>query len=1371
MGDVLEETPSSQDDSQPINPTPEHREVTNQARIASAIQNANDRDITDRRHPEKASDKAAQIIQDLCLRVQELEGKITNKGKHNDEHGSHATSRSRSRRGRSPTRRHDRRDGRSSSRDHRHGKSPERRYNKKHNRSASQDLSNQHHSDEDRRDRNTKRTRNDHTIMGATPFTERILRAKLPKGFDKPTDVKILVDTGADSNILFRGAFDKLGLRDENLQTHRNGITGLGDNFLKPEGSITLPLTIGTGDKRRTLIAEFVVLKDSTAYNVILGRKTINDFSAIIFTKYLLMKFVAEDDSIGTIHGDREIAAECDNTSLALRKKSRDAAGIFLADLDARQDGQPRPEPEGDMEKLQIGQTKDEYTFINRNLPYDLKEDLSQFLKQNRDLFAFTPADMPGIDPDFMSHRLAVNPKAKPVAQRRRKMSADRAAEVKRQVQALLEANFIRELPYTTWLANVVLVKKSNGKWRIFMDAYSAYNQIPMHRPDEEKTAFITPDGTYCYTVMPFGLKNAGATYQRLVNKIFQNLSGTKLEVYIDDMLAKTDSDEQLISDLKAVTDTLRRHQMRLNPTKCAFGMEAGKFLGFMITQRGVEANPEKCRAVLETTSPKNLRDVQKLTGRLTALSRFLGASAQKAIPFFKLMKKGAPFVWKEECEMAFQHFKKTLAEPPILAKPQTGETLYLYLSITEETLAAALIRENKKKEQKPIYFTSKVLQDAETRYSRLEKLAFALLTASRRLRQYFQAHRITVRTDQAVKQVLQKPDLAGRMLAWTVELSQFDIKFEPRYAIKAQAMADFIAEMTPGNIPPEAWKLHVDGSSNVTSGGAGVILESQNGVVIEQSVRYDFPVSNNQAEYEALLAGLTLASEVGAKILEVNTDSQVVSSQINGDYQTRDPLLQQYLAKVNKLKEEFDQIIIQHVPRERNARADLLSKLASTKPGHGNKSLIQEVVKTPSVSLTADTHLTHSHHKSWTHPILQYLLNRELPEDPKEGKRIKREAAGYTVVAGQLYKRGFSQPLLKCVEPGSTEYILREIHEGCCGHHVGGKTLAQKVIRAGYFWPTIIRDSMQLVKNCDKCQRHANIHQAAPHQLSIISAERPFGTWGIDLVGPFPTAPGQLRYLIVAIDYFTKWIEAEPLASITATQCRKFLWRQIITRFGIPEIIISDNGTQFADTKFKEFLNGLRISHRFSSVEHPQTNGQMESANKIIVKGLKKRLDEAKGLWADELGSVLWSYRTTPQTATGETPLRLTYGTEAIIPVEIGDPSPRRTIGGNDEEAERDLTGEIRSIAHLRELALKQRISLRYNHGVIRREFTTDDLVLRRNDIGPPTPGEGKLAPNWEGPYRIKAAIGKGAYKLERLNGNEVPRTWNAANLRRYYS
>ncbi|RYQ88415.1 hypothetical protein Ahy_B09g095620 [Arachis hypogaea] len=189
MGDVLEETSSSRDGSQPLHPTPEHQEVINKGRIASTIHHANDH-ITEPRHPEKKGDKAAQIIQDLCLWVQELEGKLATKERHNNEHGSHATSRSKSRHERSPTRRHDRRNDRSTSRNHGREKSPERRYSKRHNRSASRDLSRQHDSDEDRRHRDTKRTRNDHTIMGATPFTERILRAKLPKGFDKPTDMK-----------------------------------------------------------------------------------------------------------------------------------------------------------------------------------------------------------------------------------------------------------------------------------------------------------------------------------------------------------------------------------------------------------------------------------------------------------------------------------------------------------------------------------------------------------------------------------------------------------------------------------------------------------------------------------------------------------------------------------------------------------------------------------------------------------------------------------------------------------------------------------------------------------------------------------------------------------------------------------------------------------------------------------------------------------------------------------------------------------------------------------------------------------------------------------------------------------------------------
>ncbi|XP_052109199.1 uncharacterized protein LOC107460736 [Arachis duranensis] len=1178
-----------------------------------------------------------------------------------------------------------------------------------------------------------------------------VITARVGTGLVK----RILVDTGADSNIMFRNVFDALGLRDADLTTHQHGVIGLGDHFIKPDGVIFLPISVGQTQDRRSAMAEFVILRDSTAYNIILGRKTINDVEAIINTKLLVMKFVTDDGSIGSIRGDLETAVACDNASLSLRKKSKEASGVFLADLDARVDDKPRPEPEGDLEKFMIGDTEEKFTFINKNLPHELKERLVEMIRANRDLFAWTPADMPGIDPKIMSHHLAVKPEARPIAQRRRKMSTERTEEVARQTACLLEAGFIREVDYSTWLSNVVLVKKHNGKWRMcvdysdlnkacpkdcfplpnidalvdaaagyrylsFMDAYSGYNQIPMHRPDEDKTAFITPGGTFCYKVMPFGLKNVGATYQRLMNRIFHDLIGKTVEVYVDDILAKTTRPDDLLNDLATVFASLRQHGMRLNPLKCAFAVEARKFLGFMITQRGVEANSEKCQAILQMKSPGCIKDVQRLAGRLTSLSQFLGASATKALPFFNLMKKGIAFEWTPACEEAFRHFKKILAAPLVLGKPKDGEPLYLYLAITGEALAAVLVREEERAQQ-PVYFVSRALQGAELRYNKLEKLALALLTSSRRLKQYFQGHQVVVRTDQGIRQVLQKPDLAGRMMTWSIELSQYDIRYEPRQAIKAQAMADFLVEVTgdPTEETSTRWKLHVDGASNQTFGGARIILESPVGVVYEQSIRFEFPILNNHAEYEALIGGLTLAAEVGATMLEICSDSQVVTSQVNGSYQAKDSLLQKYLEKVRNLSQKFEEVTVHHVPRERNTRADLLSKLASTKPGEGNRSLIQGMTREPAVTL----HLARLG-SSWLDPITNFLENGKLPDDEKDAVKLRREAAKYAVIQGQLFKKGFNRPLLKCLHPDETDYILRELHEGCCGHHIGGKALARKLIRAGYYWPSMMADSKEFVKKCVKCQENANFHRAPASELSLLTSSRPFSQWGVDLLGPFPVGPGQVKYLIVTIDYYTKWIEAEPLASISSSNCRKFMWRQVITRFGIPEVVISDNGTQFTDKKFTEFLTGLGIRQKFFSVEHPQTNRQVESANKIILLGLKKRLDNKKGAWADELASVLWSYRTTEQSSTKETPFRLTYGLDAVIPVEIGEPSPRLLLKGVEEAVEKDLIDEAREMAHLTETALKQRMALRYNTKVLKREFEPNDLVLRRNDIGPPTPG-----------------------------------------------
>jgi hypothetical protein len=199
-----------------------------------------------------------------------------------------------------------------------------------------------------------------------------------------------------------------------------------------------------------------------------------------------------------------------------------------------------------------------------------------------------------------------------------------------------------------------------------------------------------------------------------------------------------------------------------------------------------------------------------------------------------------------------------------------------------------------------------------------------------------------------------------------------------------------------------------------------------------------------------------------------------------------------------------------------------------------------------------------------------------------------------------------------------------------------------------------------------------------------------------------------------------------------------------------------------------------LGITQHFTSVEHPQTNGQAKAANRVILRGLKRRLGEAKGQWVEELHNVLWSYRTTPHSTTGETPFRLTYGTEAVIPVEIGEPT-RRTEVPNDQDLndesireELDLVEELRETAAIREASLKQKIAARHNKRVVKREFDVGSLVLRRNLKDS---SEGKLAPNWEGPYRVRAKTGTGAYFLETLRGEEIPRPWNAEKLKQYYS
>jgi ribonuclease HI len=1217
---------------------------------------------------------------------------------------------------------------------------------------------------------------------------------------------RILVDNGSAANVLSHEAFVQMGISSEQLKPVKTPLQGFGGGIVIPEGVVGLPLTLGSEKKKVTHVTTFQVVRAPMAYNAILGRPLLNRIRAIVSTFHLALKFPTEG-GIGVVRGSQSVARQCYVTSV--REIKTDVMQLYEVEHDLEHRGRLAPVGEMDEVELDAGRK----VTIGRDLDPATKTQLVSCLARNLDVFAWSVEDMPGIDPEVAVHRLNVTPGARPVKQRRRQFAPERREAIREEIAKLVKANFIREVHYPDWLANVVLVKKANGKWRVcidftdlnkacpkdsyplpridslvdstsghklysFLDAFSGYHQILMSEDDQEKTSFMADSAIYCYKVMPFGLKNAGATYQRLVNKIFAHLIGKNIEAYVDDMVVKSKQVGGHIADLEEVFATLRKYRMKLNPTKCMFGVASGKFLGFMITHRGIEANPDKIQALASMQAPTCKKDIQRLAGRVAALNRFVSRAADRCVPFFKILRGNQNFDWNEECSVAFQELKQTLSTPPVLTKPEPGDTLLLYLAVSENAVSGVLVKEAGKV-QRPIYYVSKVLLDAETRYTLAEQLALALVVAARKLRQYFQSHPVIVLTNQPLRHILQKPDVSGRLLKWAVELGEFDIEFKPRPAIKAQVLADFIAELTsrprgPADSVPtknlETWETFVDGASNSSGSGAGVILTNPSRAVeIQCAFRFDFEATNNEAEYEAVVLALELACNLDIQHIKVFSDSQLVVGQIEGTFEKREEKMSLYCLKVHDLRRRFKDCEIIKIARTDNTKADALSRLMFMGIDGLDRTVHVKIVTEPSITQKSSI-MDIDQEPSWVDPIFGYLASGNLPPDPREARSVKTRASRYCIIKGVLFRRSFTLPYLRCLRPTESLQALAEVHEGICGNHQGARALAFKLIRYGYYWPTMKKDASDYVKRCDKCQRFGNLIHTHAEELTSILYAAPFEQWGVDILGPFPLARGQVKFVAVAVEYFTKWVEAEPLAIISEPKLRSFVWKSVVCRFGIPKVLITDNGRQFDNSQFKNFCTNLGIEHRLTSVAHPQSNGLAEVTNRIILQDLKTRIGDAKGSWPEELPAILWTYRTSHKTATGETPFMLAFGVEAVIPVEIGIPTQRVIDPRSEEQTTEhlDLIEEVREQASLRAASYQNKAAKHFNTKVKTRRFRVGDLVLRKAAAAGHPPG--KLGPAWEGPYEVIRKVKGGAYSLRDTSGKPLPRPWNADNLKIYY-
>uniref|UniRef100_A0A2N9IKT4 Integrase catalytic domain-containing protein n=1 Tax=Fagus sylvatica TaxID=28930 RepID=A0A2N9IKT4_FAGSY len=889
------------------------------------------------------------------------------------------------------------------------------------------------------------------------------------------------------------------------------------------------------------------------------------------------------------------------------------------------------------------------------------KEALIALLREFHEIFAWSYQDMPGLDTDIVVHKIPL--KARMQAREASTATDEARSHFEDQGRGgkAIEGRFPKHSNLfglgSQYSPGAEKGRKTTNVVFSFMDGFSGYNQIKMAEEDKSKTAFITHWGTFVYDVMPFGLKNAGATYQRAMVTLFHDMIHHEIEVYVDDMIAKSRTAQDHLTDLRKLFQRLKKYQLRLNPNKCAFGVTSGKLLGFIVSGRGIEIDPAK----------------------LASLHSLLATCE----PLFKLLRKDVKIKWTEDCQRAFDKIKEYLLNPPILVPPTPGRPLILYLTVQEASMGCMLGQQDEtgKKEQ-AIYYLSKKFTEPETRYLLVEKTCCALAWASKKLRQYMLYYTtwLVSRMD-PIKYIFEKPALTGKIARWQVLLSEFDILFVARKAIKGQAIADYLAdypseqlELMDSEFPDEdvmtvdednqgRWKLYFDGAANAVGSGIGAVLVSPKGQQTPIAVKLGFDCTNNMTEYEACIVGLQAALEFGAYELEVFGDSLLIVSQTNGEWQARDPKLIPYPTIHQPASPKVQLVEGDDVRPLRIETRDIPAYCVC----------IEECMN---VEAEIDD-------KPWYYDIKRFIQDREYPSRATENeKKYIRRMAFQFFLSGEI------------------------LH----------------------------------VQTCHKCQMYQNSKNAPPQYLHTMASPWPFSAWGMDVIGAItPKASNGHEFILVAIDYFTKW-------------------NNIICRYGMPEMLITDNASNLNNRMMDQLCQQFKIQHHNSAPYRPKMNGAVEAANKNVKKILSKMTETYKGLarapalcfvclpnvsedirWSHPLLSGVWDGSSTTSRS--------------------GDPFFENPVTNS---AGRSRMGPSTALT-------RGRIERAYNKKARPRTFQPGDLVLKKRNMALSDP-RGKFAPSYEGPYVVKKAFSGGAIILADMDGEEFRSPINSDSVIKYH-
>ncbi|CAJ2663632.1 unnamed protein product [Trifolium pratense] len=651
------------------------------------------------------------------------------------------------------------------------------------------------------------------------------------------------------------------------------------------------------------------------------------------------------------------------------------------------------------------------------------------------------------------------------------------------------------------------------------------------------------------------------------------------------------------------------------------------------------------------------------------------------------------------------------------------------------------------------------------------------------------------------------------RIGRWALALSEYSLSYKPLKAIKGQIVADFIVDHSaiesPQNyIALEPWTLYFDGSRHQHGTGIGILIISPQKIPTKFKYRINGICSNNEAEYEALIAGLEILLSLGAKDIKIKGDSELVLKQLTKEYKCIKEHLIRYFVIANALLKRFDSIDIEHVPRIENQEANDLAQIAS---GYKvSKEKLEQLIEikeklisnepmqlelsipklegaemSPNDINNSDKEMNYDELQilvidnlidgDWRKPIVEYLEN-PIGSAPR---KIKYRASNYVIIGNELFKKTLEGVLLKCLSENEAYIAISDVHSGACGSHQSGHKMKWLLVRQGMYWPSMLKDCIDFAKGCQDCQKHAGIQHVPASELHSIIKPWPFRGWALDLIGEIkPASSKNQKYIIVGVDYFTKWIEAIPLSNVDQEEVISFIQNHIIYRFGIPETITTDQGSVFTGRKMQEFARQTGFKLLTSTPYYAQANGQVEAANKIIIGLIRKHIAQKPRNWNKTLNQVLWACRNSPKESTNSTPFRLTYGHDAVLPVEIYLQSIRiqRQMEIATDHYWSMMFDELVDLDEERLRALdtlsrqKERVAKAYNKKVKSKTFDVGNLVWKV--ILPMDKKDrvlGKWSPNWEGPFKIIRVFSNGAYEIEELTSEKRTLNINGKYLKKY--